>query len=67
MESLPPVRLGINILAAYTLAFVLRFNTEKRVVESVGESQQPQRQFTFDLGFSLAAGPNPSSCPCRQR
>jgi sigma-B regulation protein RsbU (phosphoserine phosphatase) len=56
MESLPPVRLGINILAAYTLAFVLRFNTEKRVVESVGESQQPRRQFAFDLGFSLAAG-----------
>jgi phosphoserine phosphatase RsbU/P len=56
MESLPPVRLGINILAAFTLAFVLRFTTEGRWVESVGESQQPQRQFAFDLGFSLGAG-----------
>jgi sigma-B regulation protein RsbU (phosphoserine phosphatase) len=56
MESLPPVRLGINILAAFTLAFVLRFTTEGRWVESTGESQQPQRQFAFDLGFSLGAG-----------
>ncbi|MCU0561412.1 MAG: SpoIIE family protein phosphatase [Desulfobacterales bacterium] len=56
MESLPPVWLGINLLAAYTLAFAVRFKTEARLVESVGESRQPQRQFVFDLSFSLGAG-----------
>lgn len=56
MESLPPVWLGINILLAYTAVFILRFKTEGRVVESVDESRQPQRQFAFDLSLSLAAG-----------
>lgn len=56
MESLPPVRLGINILIAYTVAFILRYRFEERVVASAGKARQPARQFAFDLGISLAAG-----------
>jgi sigma-B regulation protein RsbU (phosphoserine phosphatase) len=46
----------MNILVAYTAAFVLRLKTESRMVASVDESRQPQRQFAFDFCLSLAAG-----------
>ncbi len=56
MESLPPVRLGINILIAYTIALLLRFGLEERVVAAAGKARQPSRQFSFDFGLSLVAG-----------
>ncbi len=56
MESLPPVRLGANILIAYTVAFILRSAFEERAVAAAGRARQPSRQFVFDLGISLTAG-----------
>jgi sigma-B regulation protein RsbU (phosphoserine phosphatase) len=56
MAELPPVSLGVHILAAYATVLILRRPLEKRVVETADEASQPKRQFVFDLMLGLAAG-----------
>ena len=57
MAELPPVRLGVHILAAYAAVLALRRPIERRWVTSAKEvSQQPIRQFVFDLLSGLMAG-----------
>jgi sigma-B regulation protein RsbU (phosphoserine phosphatase) len=56
MAELPPVRLGVHILAAYAAVLALRRPLERRWVTSAKEVAQPMRQFVFDLLAGLAAG-----------
>jgi sigma-B regulation protein RsbU (phosphoserine phosphatase) len=56
MAELPPVRLGVNILAAFALVLMLRRPFEVRLVDAADETSQPKRQFVFDLALGLAAG-----------
>ena len=48
MESLPPVKLGAHILAAFAAALLLRYPLEKRLVDGADEIAQPTRQFVLD-------------------
>jgi len=56
MAELPPVRLGVHILAAYGAVLVLRRPLETRWVTSAEDVAQPVRQFFFDLAAGLSAG-----------
>jgi sigma-B regulation protein RsbU (phosphoserine phosphatase) len=56
MAELPPVRLGVHILAAYGAVLLLRRLLETRWVMSAEDVSQPLRQFFFDLAAGLAAG-----------
>jgi len=56
MAELPPVRLGVHILAAYGAVLLLRRPLETRWVMSAEDVSQPLRQFFFDLAAGLAAG-----------
>ena len=56
MAGLPPVRLGVHILAAYAAVLALRRPLERRWVASAKEVSQPVRQFVFDLLSGTAAG-----------
>jgi sigma-B regulation protein RsbU (phosphoserine phosphatase) len=56
MAELPPVSLGVHILAAYTAVLILRRPLESRLVEVAKEESQPKRQFVFDFLLGLAAG-----------
>jgi sigma-B regulation protein RsbU (phosphoserine phosphatase) len=56
MAELPPVKLGVHILAAYGAVLVLRRPMETRWVTSAEDVSQPVRQFFFDLAAGLSAG-----------
>jgi len=56
MAELPPVKLGVNILAAYGTILILRRPLENRCVTSARAESQPIRQFIFDLLSGLSAG-----------
>jgi sigma-B regulation protein RsbU (phosphoserine phosphatase) len=56
MAQLPPVSLGVHILAAYTVVFILRRPLENRWVRIADEVSQPKRQFVFDFLLGLVAG-----------
>jgi sigma-B regulation protein RsbU (phosphoserine phosphatase) len=56
MAELPPVRLGVHILAVYSAVLVLRRLLEYRWVISADDVSQPIRQFFFDLAAGLSAG-----------
>jgi sigma-B regulation protein RsbU (phosphoserine phosphatase) len=56
MAELPPVRLGVHILAAYLAVLIVRGPFERWWVTSASEVSQPLRQFIFDLLWGLAAG-----------
>jgi len=56
MAELPPVSLGVHILAAYAAVLVLRRPLESRLVETANEESQPKRQFIFDFLLGVAAG-----------
>lgn len=55
MESLPPVKLGAHILAAFAAALLLRYPLEKRFVADAEEIAQPARQFALDQGLGVVA------------
>ena len=55
MESLPPVKLGAHILAAFAAALLLRYPLEKRFVADAEEIAQPARQFALDQGLGTVA------------
>jgi phosphoserine phosphatase RsbU/P len=55
MESLPPVKLGAHILAAFAVALILRYPLERRLVAGAEEIDQPMRQFMLDLGLGAVA------------
>jgi sigma-B regulation protein RsbU (phosphoserine phosphatase) len=55
MESLPPVKLGAHILAAFAAALLLRYPLEKRFVAGAEEIAQPARQFALDQGLGTVA------------
>jgi sigma-B regulation protein RsbU (phosphoserine phosphatase) len=55
MESLPPVKLGAHILAAFAAALLLRYPLEKRFVDGAEEIAQPARQFVLDQGLGAVA------------
>ncbi len=54
--TLPPVILGVILLAAFLGAFALRKLLEPSVVLSASKPSQPKRQFLLDFSLSLAAG-----------
>jgi sigma-B regulation protein RsbU (phosphoserine phosphatase) len=56
MAELPPVRLGVHILAAYGAVLLLRRPLETRWVMPAEDVSQPVRQFFFDLAAGLTAG-----------
>jgi sigma-B regulation protein RsbU (phosphoserine phosphatase) len=56
MAELPPVSLGVHIIAAYTVVLALRRPLENRWVRAAEEASQPKRQFLFDFLLGLAAG-----------
>jgi len=58
MAGLPPVQLGVNILAAFLFALILRRPLEVRFVGAADEGSQPKRQFFFDLALGLTTGWN---------
>jgi phosphoserine phosphatase RsbU/P len=56
MAELPPVSLGVNIFAAFTVVLILRRPLENHWVTAADEVSQPKRQFFFDFLLGLVAG-----------
>lgn len=56
MAELPPVSLGVHILAGYAAALALRRPLETRMVLTADDVRQPKRQFVFDFLLGMAAG-----------
>ena len=56
MAELPPVSLGVHILAGYAAALALRRPLETRVVLTADDVRRPKRQFVFDFLLGIAAG-----------
>jgi sigma-B regulation protein RsbU (phosphoserine phosphatase) len=56
MAELPPVRLGVNILAAFAIVLLLRRPLEVRTVNAAPQASQPRRQLVLDFVLGLAAG-----------
>jgi sigma-B regulation protein RsbU (phosphoserine phosphatase) len=56
MAELPPVRLGVHIMAAFAAVLLARRPLVERLVTSAREELQPLRQFIFDLLSGLTAG-----------
>jgi sigma-B regulation protein RsbU (phosphoserine phosphatase) len=56
MDSLPPVTLGVIILAPFAAAFFVRGLLERSFVLPAPPPAQPQRQLALDFCLPLAAG-----------